>query len=119
MDLSWVFTAGSGELFQLRSAVNTAFNDAVASIEYAVSVLGTSLGLVMGHSGCGAVKAAMGSNLLTPLLEELVQLIRDSLTPVEGLEPAIKANVRNAVQHGRLSVRSSTFYIASGQLNLL
>ena len=133
VDPSWVFATGAGELFQLRSAGNTAFNDAVASIEYAVSALGTSLVLVMGHSGCGAVKAAMGSKPLTPLLEELVLPIRASLTPGEGLESAIKGNVqaaaaaitaksellRNAVQQGRLSVRGCYFDIASGRVTLL
>ena len=133
VDPSWVFAAGAGELFQVRSAGNTAFNDAVASIEYSVSALGTALVLVMGHSGCGAVKAAMGSNPLTPLLEELVQPIRTSLKPGEGLEAAIKGNVqaaaaaitvksellRNAVQQGRLSVRGCYFDIASGRVKLL
>lgn len=68
VDPSWIFASGSGELFQVRIAGNTVFNDAIASMEYAVSVLGTPLLLVMGHSACGAVKAAMASNPLTPLL---------------------------------------------------
>ena len=133
VDPGWLFACGAGELFQVRSAGNTAFNDAVASIEYSVSALGTALVLVMGHSGCGAVKAAMGSNPLTPLLEELVQPIRTSLKPGEGLEAAIKGNVqaaaaaitvksellRNAVQQGRLSVRGCYFDIASGRVTLL
>ena len=39
------------ELFQVRSAGNTAFAEAIASLEYAVSALGTPLILVLGHSG--------------------------------------------------------------------
>jgi carbonic anhydrase len=55
----WVFASGSGELFEVRSAGNTAFNDGIASLEYAVAELAVPLILVMGHSGCGAVTAAM------------------------------------------------------------
>jgi len=133
VDPSWIFACGSGELFQLRSAGNTAFNDAVASLEYAVSVLGTSLVVVMGHSGCGAVEAAMGSNPLTPLLEDLVKPIRASLKPGADLEAAIKGNVRaaassltaksavlrEAVDGGKLTVRGAYFDIGSGVVTLL
>ena len=133
VDPSWIFACGSGELFQVRSAGNTAFNDAIASMEYAVSVLGTSLVLVMGHSACGAVKAAMASNPLTPLLEDLVKPIRASIKPGEGLEAVIKGNVRaaaatlvaksevlrSAVASGKATVRGSYFDIATGVVTLL
>ena len=51
----WVFDAVPSDLFVVRGAGNTAFTEAIASLEYAVSVLGTPLILVMGHSNCGAV----------------------------------------------------------------
>ena len=133
VDPSWVFAAGSGELFEVRSAGNTAFNDAIASMEYAVSVLGTPLVLVLGHSSCGAVKAAIASNPLTPLLEELVKPIRASIKPGEGLEAVIKGNVRaaastlvaksevlrSAVASGKATVRGCYFDIGSGVVTLL
>ncbi|MFM1812753.1 MAG: hypothetical protein RLZZ336_1691 [Cyanobacteriota bacterium] len=133
VDPSWIFASGSGELFQVRSAGNTAFNDAIASMEYAVSVLGTPLVLVMGHSGCGAVKAAMASNPLTPMLEELVLPIRATMTSGEDLEAVIKGNVRgaaaalvaksqvlrSAVDAGKLTVRGCYFDIGSGVITLL
>jgi carbonic anhydrase len=133
VDPSWIFASGSGELFQVRSAGNTAFNEAIASMEYAVSVLGTPLLLVMGHSACGAVKAAIASNPLTPLLEELVQPIRASIKPGEGLEAVIKGNVRaaastmvaksavlrGAVDSGKLTIRGAYFDIGSGQVSWL
>ena len=133
VDPSWIFASGSGELFQVRSAGNTAFNEAIASMEYAVSVLGTPLLLVMGHSACGAVKAAIASNPLTPLLEELVQPIRASMQPDAGLEATIKGNVRaasatlvhnsavlrGAVDSGKLTIRGAYFDIGSGQVSWL
>jgi len=89
-----LFACGSGELFQVRSAGNTAFDEAIASLEYAVSVLGTSLVVVMGHSACGAVKAALASEPLTPLLEGLVKPIRANLRSGDNLTQAIEGNAR-------------------------
>jgi cyclic pyranopterin phosphate synthase len=63
---SWVFDTTPGELFVIRNAGNSAFDEAMASVEYGVSVLKTPLLMVMGHSGCGAVTAAMDANPLTP-----------------------------------------------------
>jgi carbonic anhydrase len=133
VDPGWVFAIGSGELFQVRNAGNTAFDDGIASLEYAVAVLGTPLVLVMGHSGCGAVKAAMGSEPLTPLLEGLVKPIRASLRSGDALNTAIQGNVRyaadqltsrstvlkEAVAGGKLSIRSAYFDIGSGKVSLL
>ena len=102
----WMFGLGSGELFQVRVAGNTAFNDGIASLEYAVAVLQTPLILVIGHSGCGAVKEAMVREPLTPLLEELVQPIRRSLVAGDDLSQAIQGNARYAAK--QLTQRSST-----------
>ena len=54
-----VFDQGIGDLFVIRVAGNTAADDvALGSIEFGVGVLGCPLLLVLGHEGCGAVKAA-------------------------------------------------------------
>lgn len=54
-----VFSRGIGELFVVRTAGNVADAVALGSIEYSVAVLGVPLLVVMGHSACGAVAAAM------------------------------------------------------------
>ncbi len=54
-----VFDQGLGDLFVVRVAGNTADPLVVGSLEYAVEVLGTVLVFVLGHSECGAVKAAI------------------------------------------------------------
>jgi len=41
--VEWMFANRSGEMFQVSAAGNTAFDDATASLEYAVSVLGVAL----------------------------------------------------------------------------
>jgi carbonic anhydrase len=56
-----IFNKGLGDLFVLRVAGNVA-DDAhgmLGSAEYAVMVLKVPLIVVMGHSNCGAVKAAL------------------------------------------------------------
>jgi carbonic anhydrase len=74
-----VFGRTVGELFVVRVAGNVedAFN--IASLEYAVKKEWTKLIVVMGHSKCGAVEAAVDNGPeLTPALGLLVKRIRDS-----------------------------------------
>jgi carbonic anhydrase len=129
----WIFASGPGELFEVRSAGNTAFREGIASLEYAVAELDVPLILVMGHSGCGAVTAAMGSDPLSPLLEELVTPIRASLSPGADLSQAIRENaaaaaqglidgsalLRKAAVERHLIIRAATFDIATGRVTLV
>ena len=54
-----IFNADLGELFTIRTAGNVVGEFEVGSVEYAVDHLGSQLVLVMGHSSCGAVGAAV------------------------------------------------------------
>lgn len=54
-----IFSAGIGDLFVIRVAGNVVDNHQLGSIEYAEEHLGCNLVLVLGHTGCGAVDAAM------------------------------------------------------------
>ena len=54
-----VFSAGIGELFVVRTAGNVIGDPELASLEYAVKHLHTDTVIVMGHTGCGAVSAAL------------------------------------------------------------
>jgi carbonic anhydrase len=143
VDPGWLFACGSGELFQVRSAGNTAGDDTIASLEYAVDVLEVPLILVMGHSGCGAVQAAMADAPLTPLLEQLVTPIRASLgsqadlsqadLSQADLSQAVKSHarcacrqltarsqlLRDAAAAGTVKIRASYFDISSGRVTLL
>ncbi len=129
----WIFACGAGELFVVRSAGNTAFDAGIASLEYAVAELAMPLIVVMGHSGCGAVTAALASNPLTPLLEELVAPIRASLKPGADLAQAVRTNaaaaasalpqrsalLRQAMAEGRLRIQAAYFDIGSGDVSLV
>ena len=130
---SWVFDTTPGELFVIRNAGNTAFTEAIASIEYSVSVLKTPLVMVMGHSGCGAVQAAMSSAALTPSLEQLVTPIREEISGTTSLESAVKRNamgtaqrlrqhsdtLRQAEAGGAMKLVVSCFDLASGAVSLI
>ena len=116
---SWVFDTTPGELFVIRNAGNSAFDEAMASVEYGVSVLKTPLLMVMGHSGCGAVTAAMDANPLTPSLDRLIQPIRKNINGSSDLEEAVK---RNALASASTLIQRSTVLAdakASGALKLV
>ncbi len=54
-----IFGQGLGDLFVVRVAGAVANPAVLASLEYAVDHLGTNVIVVMGHTSCGAVKAAL------------------------------------------------------------
>lgn len=129
----WIFDATAGDLFVIRSAGNTPFTEGIASLEYSVEILKTPLIMVLGHSNCGAVQAALSNDPLTPLFEQLVNPIRASLTPGETLENSIKVNasatsrqltsrsdvLANAVKDGTLQIVVGYFDIGSGKVSLI
>jgi len=97
-----IFAQGLGDLFTVRVAGNIADPATIASIEYAAEHLGVPLLLVMGHTECGAVKAAIAGAHDTPSLTELVKAIQPAIAklPKEKLaadtEPAVRANISHA-----------------------
>jgi len=54
-----VFDLGLGDIFSARIAGNIARDKVLGSMEYACAVAGAKLVLVMGHTSCGAVNAAV------------------------------------------------------------
>jgi carbonic anhydrase len=54
-----LFDHDPGDIFVVRLAGNFVSEAALASIEYAVAVLKSPLVMVLGHTSCGAVKAAI------------------------------------------------------------
>lgn len=53
-----VFDQGLGDIFSIRIAGNFINEDILGSMEFACKVAGTKLIVVLGHTGCGAVKGA-------------------------------------------------------------
>ena len=81
-----VFDRGIGDMFVARVAGNFENTDILGSMEFATLVSGAKLVLVMGHSDCGAIKAAIdGAELgnITAMLENIQPAI-DSLAAYKG-----------------------------------
>jgi carbonic anhydrase len=93
------FGLPEGSLFVVRVAGNLATPEAVASLTYAVERLGVETVVVLGHSHCGAVEAAVtpGDD---PALACIVDPIRQSLArgpACEDLGCAVERNVANTL----------------------
>lgn len=74
-----IFDQGLGDVFSCRIAGNVLNDDIIGSMEFATKVVGVKLIMVLGHSGCGAIKGAcdgveMGK--LTGLLEKIKPSIK-------------------------------------------
>ncbi len=80
-----IFDQGLGDLFVVRVAGNVLDDPIIGSLEYAVEHLGVSLIMVLGHTRCDVVRAAVESVYFgteaPPHIDRLVQ----------ALEPAVKA----------------------------
>lgn len=90
------FDTGLGEIFVVRVAGNVANKSSLASIEYAVAHLGTSLIVVMGHQSCGAVTAALaggdnGENL-NHLISHILQAV--DVSDSSDVNEVVKTNAK-------------------------
>jgi len=81
----YAFDSARGDLFVCRVAGNFANDDTIASMEYAVAILGTPLIMVLGHDACGAVDATIKS------LKDNTTLPGHLPSLVTSLTPAVKA----------------------------
>ena len=92
-----IFMAGIGELFVIRVAGNVMDDHQLGSVEYAVSHLGCKLVLVLGHTHCGAVDAAMRhepDGYIKFITDEIRLAIGDETDPYK----ACCLNVRRSIQ---------------------
>jgi carbonic anhydrase len=105
-----LFDVGVGDIFVVRVAGNVIDGAGVVvkgSIEYAVAELNVPLILVLGHSGCGAVKSAIAHidnrDSLPGAINGLVELIKPAVARSkkmsgDPLENAIRQNVETGVE---------------------
>lgn len=90
-----LFDQELGRLFVARVAGNIATPEMVASLEYGVAVLGTKLIMVIGHSNCGAVKAALAEKPAPGQITSLYQFIQPAIAHAgHQLGAAIHDNAR-------------------------
>jgi len=95
-----VFDKGLGVLFVIRVAGNVGGPEVYASIEYALAELKTPLIVVLGHTNCGAVGAALkGKDQPSDNLKQLVGLIHTGSDLPKDKDAALDAAIRNNVRH--------------------
>ena len=88
-----IFDQSIGRLFVVRVAGNMATPEAIGSLEYGAAVLGTKAIMVLGHSGCGAVKAAMAGGPVPGQISGLFPFLRAGVEAGHGdLARSIAAN---------------------------
>ena len=140
-----LFDQGIGDLFIVRVAGNVVGGGGAfvkGSIEYGVAELGAPLVMVLGHSECGAVKAAIkhidANDSLPGSIGELVATIKPAVLQARGkpgdlLDNAIRANVRRGVERlktlepiladpvkkGKVKVVGATYDLRSGKVTLV
>ncbi len=79
-----VFDQNIGDLFVVRTAGNLVDEHALGSIEYAVDHLGARLIVVLGHTRCGAVTAALASDTAPGHVQSLVRDIQPAVKAAKG-----------------------------------
>lgn len=140
-----LFDVERGNLFAAHVAGNSVDTGTLGSLEYSVAVLGVRLIMVLGHTDCGAVKAAIdvveGKKSFPPTTYGSIGAVVDAVVPaVAGLdradrtlEASIVANARRqarllsssapiisaAVSSGKLRVVSAVYEISSGGVRIV
>ncbi len=125
----FLFDQAPGDLFVVRVAGNFVNIDGLASIEYAIEVLGAPLIMVLGHSSCGAVGAAIKvlkddidlpahlPTLVNPIFRAVAEAQRTN--PGDLLESAIAVNVRHQMAHLKTMSPIVGKYVASGEVQVV
>ena len=95
-----IFSADIGDLFVIRVAGNVLDNHQLGSIEYAAAHLDCRLILLLGHTNCGAVSAAMSGHA-----DGFISYIVDDILEAVGEERDPDASCRRNVLHGLKRIR--------------
>lgn len=137
-----VFNQEPGGLFTIRVAGNVESAETLASLEYGIHFLGISLIVVLGHSGCGAIEAAIKVHrdgavlpghlpglvdLILPAVrsaearggadlvaEATIENVRNTMRTISETEPVLAARIRA----GAVRVVGGVYDLATGKVTL-
>lgn len=93
----YIFSVGIGDLFVIRAAGNTIETTALASVEYAISHLKTPLVVVLGHTCCGAIHAAIHGGKVNGYIKAITDKIRITINNEQNDTTACRLNVNAGV----------------------
>ncbi|MNP13185.1 Carbonic anhydrase [compost metagenome] len=138
----YAFDTARGDLFAVRVAGNFVTDAGLASLEYAVLVLGAPLIVVLGHESCGAISAGIKAikdkatfpghiqglaDALKPSIEQvlsqpgdlmensIVQNVKDSVNKLKSSSPVLT----EALSQGKLNIVGGVYRLASGKVDLI
>ena len=119
-----VFDKGLGDIFDVRVAGNVAGDDETASLEYAAEHLHVPLIVVMGHTHCGAVSAALEGGTLPGKLPDLMAALRPAVDqsahePGDRLDNAVRDNVVHVVEQLRAAKPVLAELVETGKLRIV
>jgi carbonic anhydrase len=138
-----LFDQGPGDIFVVRLAGNFLDDDGFASLEYAVKFLGAPLVMILGHTNCGAVAAAV--KVVTERAElpghlpELIKSIEPAVIAAHGRHPSdlvaasieenVRLNVKRAIEdtpiladalaEKKIAISGGIYDIATGKVGLI
>lgn len=123
-----IFTAGIGELFTIRVAGNVMDHHQLGSVEYASDHLGTNLVVVLGHTHCGAVGAALSSDpggFVKYITDEIKKAIGDEKDELKASQLNVKRSVSiikerlKLTDASNLKVYGAIYHIDTGKVEFM
>jgi carbonic anhydrase len=104
-----LFDQSIGHVFVTRVAGNVVTPEIIGSLEYGAAVLGTKVIVVLGHRGCGAVKAAIAGKGVPGQISSLFPHIQAA---VEAAGPDTEATTKENAKHQAKLLRESSTVIS-------
>ncbi|MBP5162990.1 MAG: hypothetical protein ILP16_08450 [Spirochaetales bacterium] len=117
-----IFSATIGDLFVIRVAGNVLDRHQLGSIEYAAGHLGCKLIIMLGHTGCGAVAAALEGHAgghVSSITDDIRKAIGDERDPDKACRLNVMHGVnliREELSYPDVEVRGAVYDIGSGQV---
>lgn len=120
-----IFSAGIGELFVIRVAGNVIDDNQMGSVEYAADHLGCNLVVVLGHTHCGAVGAAIGGGaggFIKSITDEILAAIGDEKDDYKAcclnVERSVK-KIDDSLNIPGLKAMGAVYHIEDGRVEFM
>lgn len=139
-----LFDQALGDVFSVRLAGNVASTLAIGSLEFSTKYLGSKLVMVLGHSSCGAVKAACDDftgGHIGELISHIRPAVRQSQFPTneqsakndafvcEVCDLSVKLQIKEIIENSeiiydmldkkQIGIVGGVYDISTGKVNLL
>jgi carbonic anhydrase len=119
-----IFDCGLGDLYVVRTAGHALDDAGYASVQYVVEHLGVQLIVVLGHSGCGAVKAVIDHVEAPGHLGILIARLQSAVDAAAGrpgdlLQNAVTENIGQTVAHLRTLGPVLADLVAAGKASVV